>query len=47
MEKSQTRLHFLDIMINKSGSNVWVDISNKPTIQNDLFHLRQTTHGID
>ena len=31
MEKSQTRILFLDIMINKSGTKVWMDIYNKPT----------------
>ena len=28
---SQTRLLFLDIMINKSGTKIWMDIYNKPT----------------
>ena len=31
MEKSQTRLPFLDIMINKSGTKIWMDIYKKPT----------------
>ena len=31
MEKSHTRLHFLDIMINKSGTKIWMNIYNKPT----------------
>ena len=31
MEKSQTRLPFLDIMISKSGTKIWIDIYNKPT----------------
>ena len=31
MEKSQTRLPFLDITINKSGTIIWMDIYNKPT----------------
>ena len=31
MVKSQTRLPFLDIMINKSGTKIWMDIYNKPT----------------
>ena len=31
MEKSQTRLPFLDIIINKSGTKIWMDIYNKPT----------------
>ena len=31
MEKSQSRLPLLDIMINKSGTKVWMDIYNKPT----------------
>ena len=30
-EKSQTRLPFLDIMINKSGTKIWMDIYNKAT----------------
>ena len=29
MEKSQTKLLLLDIMINKSGKKMWIDISNK------------------
>ena len=31
MEKSQTRLPFLDIMINKSGTKIFMDIYNKQT----------------
>ena len=31
MEKSQTRLPFLDIMINKSGTKIWMDIYNTRT----------------
>ena len=31
MGKSQTRLPFLDLMINKSGKKLWMDIYNKPT----------------
>ena len=31
IEKSQTRHPFLDIMINKSGTKIWMDISNKAT----------------
>ena len=31
MEKNQTRLGFLDIMINKIGTNIWMDTCNKPT----------------
>ena len=30
MEKSQTRVPCLDIMINKSGSKIWMDIYDKP-----------------
>ena len=30
MMKSQMRL-FLDIMINKTGTKIWMDICNKPT----------------
>ena len=46
MEKSQTRLPFFDIMINKSGTKIWMDIYNNPTDQSDMSHLRQFTHGI-
>ena len=31
MEKRQTRLPFLDIMLNKSGTKILMDIYNKPT----------------
>ena len=31
MEKIQRRLPFLDIIINKSGTKIWMDIYNKPT----------------
>ena len=31
MEKSQTRLPFLEIMINKSGTKIWMGIYNKLT----------------
>ena len=31
MEKSQTKLPFLDIMIKKSGTKIWMDIYDKPT----------------
>ena len=31
MEKSQTRLTFLDIMISKSGAKIWMDIYYNPT----------------
>ena len=31
MEKSQTRLPFSDIMINKSVTKIWMDIYTKPT----------------
>ena len=31
MEKSQTRLPFLDIIRNESGAKIWMDICNKPT----------------
>ena len=46
MEKSKGRLPFLDVMINKSGKKIWMDIYNKPKTQKDMSHLRQTTHGI-
>ena len=29
MEKSKTRLPFLDIMMNKSGTKIWIDIYQK------------------
>ena len=45
MEKSQTGLPFLDIMINKSGTKIFMDIYNKQT-PDDMSYLRQTTHGI-
>ena len=31
MEKSQTRVPFLDIMINQSDRKIWMNIYNKPT----------------
>ena len=31
MEKSQTRLPFLDIMINQSDRKIWMNIYNRPT----------------
>ena len=31
MERSTTNLPFLDIMINKTGTKIWMDIYNKPT----------------
>ena len=31
MEESQRRLPFWDIMINKSGTKIWMDIYNKQT----------------
>ena len=46
MEKSKGRLPFLDVMINKSGKKIWMDIYNKPKTQEHMSHLRQTTHGI-
>ena len=30
MEKSQGKLPFLDIMISKKSSKIWMDIYNKP-----------------
>ena len=46
MEKSQRRLPFVDIMINKSGTKVWMNVYNKrtdskrcaPFISNHLQH---------
>ena len=48
MEKSQAKLTYLDIMVNKTGTKIWMDIYNKPTNlicpqQADMSHLRQTT----
>ena len=31
MERSTTNLAFLDIMINKTGTKIWMDIYNRPT----------------
>ena len=31
MERSTTNLPFLDIMINKTGTKIWMDMYNKPT----------------
>ena len=45
MVKSQTRLPFLDIMINKIQKTGWI-FTTKLTDQNDMSHLRQTTYGI-
>ena len=45
MEKSQARLSFLDIMISKSGTKIWMD-TTKPRTQNIMSYLRKTTHGI-
>ena len=46
MAKSKGRLPFLDLMIDKSGKKIWMDVYNKPKTQKDMSHLRQTTHGI-
>ena len=45
MEKSQARLSFLDIMISKSGTKIWMD-TTKPQTQNVMSYLRKTTNGI-
>ena len=47
-EKSQAKLTYLDIMVNKTGTKIWMDIYNEPTNlicpkQADMSHLRQTT----
>ena len=34
MERSTTNLPVLDIMINKTGTKIWMDIYNKPTDSN-------------
>ena len=46
MEKSQTRLPFLDMIITKSGKKIWIDIYNKSADSKRYAHLRQPTHGI-
>ena len=46
MAKSKGRLPFLNLMINKSGKKIWMDVYNKPKTLKDMSHLRQTTHGI-
>ena len=48
MENSQTRLHFLDTMINKSGAKIWIDICNKPTDSKLylLFTLNNPWHSL-
>ena len=48
MEKIQAKLPYLDIMVNKTGTKIWMNIYNKPTNlictqQADISHLRQTT----
>lgn len=43
---NQTRLPSLDIMINKTGTKIWIDFTSNQQIQNDMFHLRQATHGV-
>ena len=45
MEKSQARLSFLDIMISKSGTKIWMD-TTKPQTQNIMSYLRKITHDI-
>ena len=45
LEKSQTRLSFLDLMISKTGAKIWVDIYSRPTdsrqiVPFTLKHLR-------
>ena len=37
IEKSQTRLPFLNIKINKSGTKIWMDIYNTPTDSKRYF----------
>ena len=45
MEKSQTRLPFLDIMIKVVIKSGWIFTTNQQT-QNVMSHLRQNTHDI-
>ena len=46
MEKSQTKLLFLDIMIKKVvQKSGWIFTTSQQT-QKDMSHLRQTIHGI-
>ena len=40
-EKNQTRLPYLDILLNKRGTKIYTDISHL-----NMSHLRKTTHGI-
>ena len=38
-------MSFLDIMISKSGTKIWMD-TTKPQTQNVMSYLRKTTHDI-
>ena len=46
MVKTQTRLPFLDIMIKKVVQKSGLIFTTNQQTQNDMSHLRQTTHGI-
>ena len=41
MEKAQPRLHFLDTMINKNGTKIWMDIYKKPKLK-----MQQTQNNL-
>ena len=43
-ERSTTNLPFLDIMINKTGTKIWMDIYNKPTDSKRYVHFTSSNH---
>ena len=46
VEKSKTRLPFLDIMINKSGTKIWVDIYEKLDSKRCPFTSNHPQHSL-
>ena len=46
METSDTQPQFLDIMMNKEGKKVFMDIYSKPTGQKNMSPSNRTTPGI-
>ena len=46
MEKDHSRVTSSDIMINKSGTKIWMIFRTNQQAQNDMSQFRQTTHGI-
>ena len=46
MERSTTNLPFLDIMTNKTGTKIWMDIYNKPTNSKIMCLLHQITRRV-